>query len=70
MASKSYLPPSTLALGHIGLGDWDAAFHWWDRAVEARDPIAVPIKTFPFFDSVRGDPRYASLLKKMNLSRD
>ena len=58
MASAGYVPPSTFALGHIGLGDWDAAFEWLDRAIEARDPIVMPIKTFPFLDPVRGDPRY------------
>jgi serine/threonine-protein kinase len=70
MAAKTYVPPSTLALGHVGLDDWDAAFHWWDRAVEVRDPIVVPIKTFPFFDPVRGEPRYRALLRRMNLSGD
>jgi len=70
MAAKAYVPPSTLALGHVGLEDWDAAFHWWDRAVEIRDPLVVPIKTFPFFDPVRGDPRYRALLRRMNLSED
>ncbi len=70
MASKSYVPPSTLALGYVGLEDWDAAFEWWDRAVEARDPIVVPLKTFPFFDPMRSDPRYLALLRKMNLAED
>ncbi len=50
MASVAYVPPSTLALGYVGLDDWDAAFQWWGRAVELRDPLIVPIKTFPFFD--------------------
>jgi len=70
MATKAYVPPSTFALAHVGLEDWDAAFHWWDQAVEVRDPLVVPIKTFPFFDPVRGDPRYRALLRRMNLSED
>jgi serine/threonine-protein kinase len=70
MATKAYIPPSTLALGYVGLDDWDAAFRWWDQAVEARDPLIVPIKTFPFFDPVRGDPRYRAILRRMNLSED
>jgi serine/threonine-protein kinase len=68
MAEEAYVPPSTFALGHVGLGDWDAAFQWWEQAVEVRDPLIVPIKTFPFFDPVRGDGRYRALLRKMNLS--
>ncbi len=70
MATKAYVPPSALALGHVGLDDWDTAFHWWDQAVEVRDPIIVPIKTFPFFDPVRDDPRYRALLRRMNLPED
>jgi len=56
-----------LRLAHIGLDEWDAAFEWMDRAVETRDPIIMPIKTFPFLDGVRDDPRYRALLGKMNL---
>ncbi len=66
-AVTGYVPPSVFALGYIGLGEWDAAFEWMDRAIETRDPIIMPIRTFPFLDSVRGDVRYGALLKKMNL---
>jgi hypothetical protein len=67
LAAGSYMPPSTFALAYIGLDDWDAAFDWMDRAVEARDPVIVPIKSYPFLDPVRGDARYRALLRKMNL---
>jgi TolB-like protein len=67
MASAGYVPPSTFAWCHIGLGDWDAALDWMDRAIEARDPIIMPIKSFPFLDPVRGDARYQALLRKMHL---
>jgi len=67
MASAGYVPPSTFAGCHIGLGDWDAALDWMDRAIEARDPIIMPIKSFPFLDPVRGDARYQALLRKMHL---
>jgi len=68
LAASAYLPPSTFAFGYVGLGDWDAAFEWWNQAVEVRDPLIVPIKSFPFFDPVRGDPRYRALLRRMNLA--
>lgn len=53
--------------GHIGLDEWDDAFQWLDRAVETRDPLVMPIKTYPFLDPVRTDARYHALLRKMNL---
>jgi len=68
MATTAYVSPSTVAIGHVGLDDWDAAFQWWNQAVDVRDPLIVPIKTFPFFDPVRGDPRYRGILRRMNLS--
>ena len=67
LAKGGYVPPSTFAMGYIGLNDWDAAFEWMDRAVEGRDPIIMPIKTFPFLDPVRADARYHALLHKMRL---
>ena len=67
MAAAGYVPPSTFMFCAIGLGDWDAAFEWMDRAIEARDPIIMPIKSFPFLDPVRGDARFQALLKKMHL---
>ena len=70
IAAKSYVPPSTFGFGYASLDDWDAAFHWWEQAVEVRDPFIMPIKTWPFFDPVRGDPRYRAMLRRMNLSEN
>jgi serine/threonine protein kinase/tetratricopeptide (TPR) repeat protein len=67
---ETYIPPATYAIGCVGLDDWDAAFEWWNRAIEVRDPLIMPIKTYPFFDPVRSDPRYRALLNRMNLAED
>jgi hypothetical protein len=68
MAASAYVAPSALALCHVGLDDWDAAFGCWDQAVEVRDPLIMAIKTYPFFDPVRSHPRYHALLRRMNLA--
>ncbi len=68
MASAGYVPPSAFAMGHVGLQDWDAALSWLDKAIDARDPIVMPIKAFPFLDPVRSDARFLALLKKMRLA--
>ncbi len=68
IASQAYVPATCFAWIHLGLGDIDAAFNWMDRAIEQRDPMMVPIRSYPFFDPIRSDPRFAVLLRKMNLA--
>lgn len=67
VATEQYVPPTCFAWIHLGLGNIDEAFLWMDRAVDAPDRLIEPIKTYPFLESVRSDPRFAVLLSKMNL---
>ncbi len=67
IARERYVPPTSLAWIHLGLGETDDAFIWLDRAVDAGDQMMTPIKTYSFFDPLRGDPRFHTLLRKMNL---
>jgi len=62
------VPPTSLAWIHLGLGEIDQFFQWMDRAIDARDHMITPIKSYPFMDRIRDDPRYIDLLRKMNLS--
>jgi TolB-like protein/DNA-binding winged helix-turn-helix (wHTH) protein/Tfp pilus assembly protein PilF len=48
-------------------GDADKAFQWLDRAYQQHDAGMRDLKIDPWLRGVRGDPRYAELLKKMNL---
>jgi len=48
-------------------GETDKAFEWLDRAYRQRDPGAPELKTGPLMRSLRQDPRYAELLKKIRL---
>jgi TolB-like protein/cytochrome c-type biogenesis protein CcmH/NrfG len=67
MAATRYVPPAAFAWIYLGLGEVDSAFEWLDRAIDARDQLMMPIKTLPLFDPIRSDPRFAALLRKMNL---
>jgi tetratricopeptide (TPR) repeat protein len=67
ISRAAYVPPSSFAWIHLGLGNVDEAFTWMDRAIDGRDPMIVPIKSYPFLDPLRADLRFHALLRKMNL---
>jgi serine/threonine-protein kinase len=64
-ARRRYVSPGTLGAVHVALGDLDAAFAAFDRAVAAHDGWLWGIDTFPEMDAVRSDPRYAALRRRV-----
>ena len=52
---------------HAYFGNADAAFKWLDRAYQQRDPGLVDVKGDPYVKSLRNDPRFTALLRKMRL---
>jgi TolB-like protein/DNA-binding winged helix-turn-helix (wHTH) protein/Flp pilus assembly protein TadD len=48
-------------------GEADKSFEWLERAYEQRDAGLPEIKTDPLCKSLRHDPRYTELLKRMRL---
>jgi len=62
-----YIPPYLIATMYTGLGDIDNAFLWLDRAFAERSFTLEFLKTDPFFDPLRKDPRLTSLMKKVGL---
>ena len=64
-ARSAYVPSFDFAIAYIGLGKKDETFFWLEKSY--RDHSIRPYLVDPTFDSIRSDPRYASLLKKMHL---
>jgi Tfp pilus assembly protein PilF len=62
-----YVPPAQLAYVYAALGEIDEAFMWLDQAFRQRDPSMTWIKGDPEFDSLRFDPRFEELMKKLGL---
>ena len=48
-------------------GDADLAFQWLNRAYQQRDSVMRSLKIDPLLKSLRQDPRYIDLLKRMRL---
>lgn len=67
-SKRRYVSPYVMALIYTGLGDKDHAFEWLDKAYEARDNSLIYLKVEPSLDPLRSDPRFADLLRRMNLA--
>jgi len=62
--------PDRIARVYAWRGEKDRAFDWLERAYAQRSFDLVYIKFDVCFRRIRGDPRFAALLKKMNLPQD
>ena len=67
MSRHGYVSAYAVALVHAGLGDSDSAFVWLDRAVAERTHWMVWLNRDPRWDSIRADPRFARLVKRVGL---
>ena len=65
---KGYVPAAAFLNAYLGLGDTEQAFAWLERAAKERSNIMQFLKVHPFFDSLRGDPRFTQYLRRANLS--
>ena len=60
-----YVSPFHIAMVHIGLGEKDQAFAALEEAYQARSWYMTWLKVAPEFDSLRSDPRFASLMQRV-----
>ncbi|MCH7766719.1 MAG: hypothetical protein IH916_09195, partial [Acidobacteria bacterium] len=59
--------PSIYPAGiYAGLGQNDRALEWLERAYEERSEVLILLKLEPIFDPPRSDPRFQSLLRRLN----
>ena len=54
---------------YAGIGEKDLAFQWLDKAYEERNPLLAYTKVMPYYDNLRGDPRFQALLRRLSLQR-
>ncbi len=67
-SQPEYLAPYHLAVIWLGLGEKDEALERLSQACDLRSSQLFWIKNFPEFDSVRDDPRFRAVLRRMNLA--
>jgi len=63
---KTYVSPELVAELYLQSGEKNLALQWMEKAFEIRDPN-MPYLGMPYYDSLRSDPRFQDLLRRMNL---
>jgi len=64
-SNQRYVSAATRARIYAGLGEKDQTFQWLERSYEERSIGSIEVD--PIYDPLRSDPRFADLLRRMNL---
>jgi len=64
-----YVPAAAFVNAYLGLGDNEQAFAWLERAYKEQSMILQYIRVHPFFDPLRGNPRFADLVRRVGLEQ-
>jgi DNA-binding winged helix-turn-helix (wHTH) protein/TolB-like protein/Flp pilus assembly protein TadD len=67
MSKRGYVNPHTLASIYAGLGDKERALELLEKAYNERASSMVLLKVDPMLDSLRAEPRFQDLLRRVGL---
>ncbi len=65
LSAQEFVPATSIAFIYAGLGEKDQAFVWLDKGYEQRAFRMQWIKLDPRWDSLRSDPRFVDLMRRM-----
>jgi serine/threonine-protein kinase len=66
-AAREYIDAILIAYIYVGLGQKDQAFAWLEKAYQERSGLMPFLKGEPKWDPLRGDARFADLLRSIGL---
>ena len=67
LSKRMHVDPALVAGSYGDLGDKEKAFAWLEKAYAEKSAFISYIKVSRDYDSLRSDPRYTGLLKRMGL---
>ena len=70
LSAQEYVPAPSIALIYAGLGEKDQAFVWLDKGYEQRAFQMQWNAIDARWDSLRSDPRFEDLLRRMGLPQE
>ena len=68
-AKHEYVSPYEIASGHARVGEKDQVFVWLEKAFQERDSRIVALRVEPVFESLRSDPRFQDLVKRIGFPK-
>jgi TolB-like protein/Flp pilus assembly protein TadD len=68
-AKTKYVSPYDIAVVYAGLDDKGAAFEWLSRAYEERAGFLVFVKQDPRFKTLRQEPQFGDLVRRLGYSK-
>jgi serine/threonine-protein kinase len=66
-AERHYVGPENIAAVYVALGDRDKGFEWLEKAYQVRSAYMTLLRADRRWDSIRGDPRLAALVRKVGI---
>ena len=69
MAKQRYVNTTAFATIYLGLGEKQTALDWLDKSYQDQESACWYLKVDPIYDSVRNEPRFQALLKKVGLDQ-
>ena len=67
MAKRQYVSSTAFADIHLGLGEKEKALDWLEKSYQDQESACWYLKVDPIYDSVRNEPRFQAILKKIGL---
>jgi serine/threonine-protein kinase len=66
-ASETYVPPYNIALAYLAVGEREKALEYLEKGIEERDARMVFLKVESQWDPLRGEKRFAEVLRRMRI---
>jgi len=67
LSRQHYIPLHNIALVYNGLGEQSEALFWLEKACDERDVLVALLQVDPKWDSLRSNPRFVAILKRIGL---
>ena len=65
LAKRQYVSPTAFATIYLGLGQKEKCLDWLEKSYEQQDSACWYLKIDQIYDSVRNEPRFQALVKKI-----